>query len=44
VCLTNYWEQKKLMAPGCEPSFVKRYERDTANLCLPTSRLTSESQ
>ena len=21
--LTKYWEQKKLMAPGCEPKFVK---------------------
>ena len=24
VCLTAYWEQKKIMAPGCEPSFVRR--------------------
>jgi len=22
-CLDSYWEQKKLMAPGCEPSFVR---------------------
>eukprot|EP00040_Diaphanoeca_grandis_P034079 m.209883 g.209883 ORF g.209883 m.209883 type:complete len:1113 (-) comp33054_c0_seq1:185-3523(-) len=22
-CLDAYWEQKKLMAPGCEPSFVR---------------------
>ncbi|XP_043293993.1 L-fucose kinase isoform X3 [Cervus canadensis] len=23
-CLTSYWEQKKLMAPGCEPLAVRR--------------------
>eukprot|EP00074_Homo_sapiens_P109388 XP_024305949.1 L-fucose kinase isoform X6 [Homo sapiens] len=23
-CLTSYWEQKKLMAPGCEPLTVRR--------------------
>ncbi|XP_041626895.1 L-fucose kinase isoform X3 [Vulpes lagopus] len=23
-CLTTYWEQKKLMAPGCEPLAVRR--------------------
>lgn len=23
-CLTSYWEQKKLMAPGCEPRAVRR--------------------
>ena len=22
-CLTSYWEQKKLMAPGCEPLLVR---------------------
>lgn len=22
--LNNYWEQKKIMAPGCEPAFVRR--------------------
>lgn len=23
-CMSKYWEQKKLMAPGCEPEFVRR--------------------
>ena len=23
ACLNLYWEQKKVMAPGCEPSFVR---------------------
>ena len=24
ACLDKYWEQKKFMAPGCEPGFVRR--------------------
>ncbi len=24
-CLDSYWAQKKLMAPGCEPNFVRKY-------------------
>lgn len=24
MCMSTYWEQKKLMAPGCEPAFVRK--------------------